>query len=177
MTNKVRQLADGRGEVGGGRRRSQIIRLQESLVLCKSFHPLWLIAPISTFMCLWAIYIVPGSVYIQYFLQQNRHIPIVGLYKSLTDAWMWKLGLSPRYSFSGNICFEISVFCLCSVYITVFPTLWLWTGSSKQIRVTSQWTLLSISAFNFWILPPPPPLPLPPPDIAKAQCVRPLTRP
>ncbi len=26
---------------------------------------------------------------------------------------MWKLGLRPRYSFSGNICFEISVFCLC----------------------------------------------------------------
>jgi hypothetical protein len=27
---------------------------------------------------------------------------------------MWKLGLKPRYSFSGNICFAISVFCLCS---------------------------------------------------------------
>jgi len=29
---------------------------------------------------------------------------------------MWKLGLRPRYSFPGNICFEISVFCLCSVH-------------------------------------------------------------
>jgi hypothetical protein len=28
----------------------------------------------------------------------------VVIYKSLTDAWMWKLGLRPRYSFSGNIC-------------------------------------------------------------------------
>jgi hypothetical protein len=28
---------------------------------------------------------------------------------------MWELGLRPQYSFSGNICFEISVFCLCSV--------------------------------------------------------------
>jgi hypothetical protein len=27
---------------------------------------------------------------------------------------MWKLGLRPRFSFSGNICLEISVFCLCS---------------------------------------------------------------
>ncbi len=41
--------------------------------------------------------------------------PIVGIYKSLTDTWMWKLGLRPRYSFPGNICFKISVFCLCSV--------------------------------------------------------------
>jgi hypothetical protein len=45
--------------------------------------------------------------------------PIVGLYKSLTDAWMWKLGLRPRYSFSGNICFEISVFCLVFTLIAV----------------------------------------------------------
>ncbi len=40
---------------------------------------------------------------------------VVGIYKSLTDAWIWKLGLIPRYSFSGNICFNILVFCLCSV--------------------------------------------------------------
>ncbi len=71
-------------------------------------------APISTFMCLWAIYIVPGSVYIC--ISSSRIArPIVGIYKSLTGSWMWKLGLRPRYSFSGNICFEISVFCLCSV--------------------------------------------------------------
>ncbi len=28
---------------------------------------------------------------------------------------MWKFGLRPRYSFSGNICFKFSAFCLCSV--------------------------------------------------------------
>jgi hypothetical protein len=28
---------------------------------------------------------------------------------------MWKLGLRPRYLFSGNICFKFSAFCLCSV--------------------------------------------------------------
>ncbi len=65
-------------------------------------------APISTFMCLWAVCIVPGS-------SSRRGRPIVEIYKWLIDAWMWKLGQRPRYSFSGNICFEISVFCLCSV--------------------------------------------------------------
>ncbi len=41
--------------------------------------------------------------------------PIVGVYNSLTDTWKWKLGLRPRYSFSGNICHKFSAFCLCSV--------------------------------------------------------------
>ncbi len=35
---------------------------------------------------------------------------ITGRNKSLTDTWMWKLGLCPRNSFSGNICFQFSVF-------------------------------------------------------------------
>ncbi len=34
---------------------------------------------------------------------------------SLPDAWMWKLGLWPRNSFSGNICFQFAVLVLCSV--------------------------------------------------------------
>jgi hypothetical protein len=37
---------------------------------------------------------------------------IVGIYKSLTDTWMWKLGLRPRNSFSGYICFEFR-YCAC----------------------------------------------------------------
>ncbi len=32
-----------------------------------------------------------------------------------TDAWMWRLGLWPRNSFSGNIFFKFSVLVLCSV--------------------------------------------------------------
>ncbi len=39
---------------------------------------------------------------------------MVGIYKSLTDTWMWELGLWPCYSFSGNICFQFSVLFLCS---------------------------------------------------------------
>ncbi len=58
------------------------------------------LSPISAFMCLWEIYIFPCSVC----LFCNRKIcgPILGIYKSLTDTWMWKLGLRPRNSFSGN---------------------------------------------------------------------------
>ncbi len=33
---------------------------------------------------------------------------------------MWKLELRPRYSFSGNICFQFSAFCLCSVGSLLF---------------------------------------------------------
>ncbi len=39
---------------------------------------------------------------------------IVGIYKSLTDTWMWKLGLWPRNSQKRIICFEFSVLVLCS---------------------------------------------------------------
>jgi hypothetical protein len=74
-------------------------------------------APISTFVCLWAIYIVPGAVYI--YPPAEKAWPMVGWYKSHADAWMWKLGLRPRYSFSGNICFKISVFCLYSAATSV----------------------------------------------------------
>ncbi len=45
--------------------------------------------------------------------------PIVEIYISLTDTWMWKLGLRPRYSFSGNICFKFSPFCLCSAWVLI----------------------------------------------------------
>ncbi len=68
--------------------------------------------PVITFMCLWAIYIFPGSVHIFSCSRMGR--PILGIYKLLTDTWMWKLGLRPRNSFFGNICFDFSVLFLCS---------------------------------------------------------------
>ncbi len=67
-------------------------------------------APISTFMCLWVIYIPRIGPHIS---SSRKDRPIVGICNSLTDTWMWKLGLRPRYSFSGNICFKFSSFCLC----------------------------------------------------------------
>ena len=50
--------------------------------------------PISTFMCLWAIYIFPRSVCL--FCCRKKCGPILGINKSLTDSRMWKLGLRPR---------------------------------------------------------------------------------
>ncbi len=51
-------------------------------------------APISTFMCLCAIYIFPRSICL--FCCRKICGPILGIYKSLTDTWMWKLGLRCR---------------------------------------------------------------------------------
>ncbi len=40
--------------------------------------------------------------------------PIMGIYKSLKETWISKLGTRPCSFISGNICFEFLVPCLCS---------------------------------------------------------------
>ncbi len=86
---------------------------------------------ISTFMCLWASYCIYSQDPPIYFSCSRIGRSIVGIYKSLTDTWVWKLGPWPRISFSGNICFEFSVLILCSasdtvllvsVHFDIFPT-------------------------------------------------------
>ncbi len=85
------------------------------------------------------------------FLQQNRKTAIVGIYNSLTDTWIWKLGLRPPYnSFTEKIYFEFSGLCLCSVWYEVIkpksklahlPPLkilcvwecWIWTRASCKV--------------------------------------------
>ncbi len=70
--------------------------------------------------CVRAISIFPGSVHI--FSCSRICRPIVRIHKSLTDTWMWTLGLWPWNSFSGNICFEFSVLCLCSAAHIMFSS-------------------------------------------------------
>jgi hypothetical protein len=57
--------------------------------------------PISTCMCLWAIYIYSHDRSAFSALQEICG-PFLGIYKSLTDAWIWKLGLRPRNSQKRN---------------------------------------------------------------------------
>jgi len=74
--------------------------------------------PMSTFMCLWAIYIFPGWVHLLSCSRIGR--PIVGKYKYLTDTWMWKLGLRPRNSLPENLFQSFGIVSFCSAGWTAF---------------------------------------------------------
>jgi hypothetical protein len=63
--------------------------------------------PISTFMSLWAFYIPTISLPI--FCCRKICGLILGIFKSLTDTWKWKLGLRPRNSFFWEYINEIFV--------------------------------------------------------------------
>ncbi len=107
--------------------------------------------PISTFfMCLWAYYIFPGSVH------SRKGRSIVGIYKSLTYTWMWKLGLLSCNSFSGNIWFEFSLLChfgllSCTVTFTWAPCSWF---DVVRCLVSKPWVHGLLSCFcNFYLSP------------------------
>ncbi len=69
--------------------------------------------PVSTFMCLWAMIDLP-------ILLQGLCGPILGIYKSLTDIWMWKLRLRPTNSQIHTWDFRCSVCMHGSVYYIKF---------------------------------------------------------
>ncbi len=62
------------------------------------------------------IYVSVSDLYIPHISCSRVGRSMVGIYKSLTDTWMWKFGLWPRNSFSGKFCSEFSVLVLCSAY-------------------------------------------------------------
>ncbi len=49
---------------------------------------------VPTLIYLWEIYIFPGSVCL--FCCREIPGPVLGIYISLSDTWMWNLGLMPR---------------------------------------------------------------------------------
>jgi hypothetical protein len=61
---------------------------------------------------------------------------IVGIFKSLTDTWMWKLGLWPCNSFSGNIC--IWIFGIASLHCEVAPETWYYYKQVVKNRILSK---------------------------------------
>ncbi len=104
-------------------------------------------------VCLWAIYIFSGSVHLFSCSRIGR--PIVGIYKSLKDAWMWKLGLRPHNSFSGNACFEFSVLCLCSVQTSKIKQI-MALHASHPAKLCKTLTMVNPPAFSrrrhLWLL-------------------------
>ncbi len=74
--------------------------------------------------------IFPGSVHIFSCSRIGR--PMVAIYKSLTDTWMWKLGRRPCNSFSGNICYDFSALSLCKVNVSWPVVTWTAARFRKQ---------------------------------------------
>ncbi len=67
------------------------------------------IVPISSYMRLWVIYIFPRSVCL---FCWRKYIcrPILGLYKSLTDTWMWnEAALFPEEEYISGIFVSVQV--------------------------------------------------------------------
>ena len=110
--------------------------------------------PIFRFLCLLTYYMFPESVHILSCGRIGRLI--VWIYTSLTDTWMWKLGLWPSNSFSGKICFEFSTLCLCSavcrsVCRPVFSSLyslWFSIPVGPSYLTLLNWTIKPLSTIS-----------------------------
>ncbi len=66
--------------------------------------------------------------------------PILGLYKSLTDTWMWKLGLRPRYSQKRNTWVGFSLQCagiLCTFSNESIPAAAAAAGIARNSQLSS----------------------------------------
>ncbi len=66
--------------------------------------------PDPTLIYQWGSYIFPGAVCL--FFCREICGPILGIYKSLIDTWMWKLGLRPRNSKKKNTLMVFPLQCL-----------------------------------------------------------------
>ncbi len=87
---------------------------------------------IPTFMYLWAIYIFPGSVCLFGCIKIGW--PMLGIYKLLTDTWMWKLG---DRTFIYNCVLEITRphrFISGNTWIGTRPLYWILTGPSFAVQ-------------------------------------------
>ncbi len=98
------------------------------------------LVPISTFMCLWAIYIFPWSVHIFPCSRIGR--PILEIYKSLTDIWVYETEqynavLEITVSFLGIHKWEVDI------YIGFSPALHL--QCSIVIRFCHSYTVVVIT--------------------------------
>jgi hypothetical protein len=78
--------------------------------------------PISTFMFMWAIYIFPGSVFI--FSRSRIDRPILEIYKSIGDTWLWKLNWGHEILFLGIFVKNVR-YCVLAVYACKAPFLFI----------------------------------------------------
>ncbi len=86
--------------------------------------------PVPSLIYLWEIYTFSRLVCL--FCCRKICGPILGIYKSLTDTWMWKLGLRPRNSRKGIHKWDFP----CSVEYSITN----WPG---------QWASISMNANSF----------------------------
>ncbi len=104
--------------------------------------------PISTFMRLWAIYIFPRLICL--FCCRKMCGPILGIYKSLTDTWMWKLGLRQQFQQMRKVLYWsrcrfihciYAGFVIKHIFVMMVYWTYLWYCSyfSYWIRIGSVW--------------------------------------